>query len=344
MVHENFPGRPDELPPSDLAIDPTADLTVASADELGHSPLPEDDDWQAAKAAWESADLVAEEAQIDAVSAPYVGRWNRLVSFTNWEKGRIISQWRRAMIESDAAVTEYSDETWARSVGGVTASHVGRLRRVHDAFAETHESYPGLSWTHFLAALDWDDAPMWLEGAMQSRWSVSGMRRQRWQVVDGDEANRPASTDDLSPPWDEDFVDPNALSPSAPAAGAMPATTQPAQGGGSSRKYEEGPEAIGSGPRAEAPDFGDEESLNRIGTEFSGGGKPAEFASEGTFAEPLVQPFAGLPELPNDLADAVELLKLALLRHKTGGWRETTPAIIRQYLAAFETLIEAPKG
>lgn len=350
MVHENFPSSlPDALPTSDLAIDSAAEQAHPPAGEFDDCPLP-DDDLQAAKAAWESADLIApsdlisEGEAIDPVTAPYVGRWNRLVSFTNWEKGRIIGQWRQAMIESGAAVTEYSDETWARSVGGVTASHVGRLRRVHDAFADTHESYPGLSWTHFLAALDWDDAPMWLEGAAQSRWSVSAMRRQRWQVVDGDETNRPQSADELSPPWDEDFVDPNSLNPSAAAGGTTPAMTQPAQGGGSTRKYEEGPEAIGSGPRVEGPDFGDEESLNRIGTDFPGGPKPADFPADGASAEPLIQPFAGLPELPNDLADAVELLKLALLRHKTGGWRETTPSIIRQYLAAFEKLIEAPKG
>ena len=27
----------------------------------------------------------------------YVGRWNQLVSTTNWEKGRIIIQWRDAL-------------------------------------------------------------------------------------------------------------------------------------------------------------------------------------------------------------------------------------------------------
>ena len=30
-------------------------------------------------------------------AAEYVGRWNRLVSTTNWEKGRIVSEWREAL-------------------------------------------------------------------------------------------------------------------------------------------------------------------------------------------------------------------------------------------------------
>ena len=27
-------------------------------------------------------------------SSPFVGRWNELVSTTNWEKGRLIGEWR----------------------------------------------------------------------------------------------------------------------------------------------------------------------------------------------------------------------------------------------------------
>ena len=34
---------------------------------------------------------------LDQASRPFVGRWNQLVSDTNWEKGRIIQQWREAL-------------------------------------------------------------------------------------------------------------------------------------------------------------------------------------------------------------------------------------------------------
>ena len=60
---------------------------------------------------------------------------------------------------------------------------MGRLRRVHERFEETWPSYEGLYWTHFLAALDWEDAELWLEGALQNHWSVSKMRRQRWETL-----------------------------------------------------------------------------------------------------------------------------------------------------------------
>ena len=35
-----------------------------------------------------------ESLPVDEASQPFVGRWNALVSTTNWEKGRIIGDWR----------------------------------------------------------------------------------------------------------------------------------------------------------------------------------------------------------------------------------------------------------
>ena len=54
-----------------------------------------------------------------------------------------------------------------------------------------------------------------------------------------------------------------------------------------------------------------------------------------------VQPFAGLPELPDDLSDAIESLKLAVLRHKTAGWEDTNPQTIQKYLDAVAVLMTA---
>src|SRR5437870_12018523 len=72
-------------------------------------------------------------------SQPFVGRWSRLVSTTNWEKGRIIVEWREALVSQGLPVTEYSDEAWGRLVGGVTGQHVGRLRRVYEQFGSSRD-------------------------------------------------------------------------------------------------------------------------------------------------------------------------------------------------------------
>ena len=71
---------------------------------------------------------------LDTASQPYLGRWNLLVSTTNWEKGRIISDWRQTLIDAGAPAQEYSDDAWSRRVGGVSGQHVGRLRRVFERF------------------------------------------------------------------------------------------------------------------------------------------------------------------------------------------------------------------
>ena len=262
-----------------------------------------------------TSNAVDDDAELIELAQPFVGQWNQLISTTNWEKGRIISEWREALIESGADSNQYSDEAWARRVGGVTSPHVGRLRRVHDRFASTHETYQGLYWSHFLAALDWDDAPLWLEGASQESWSVAGMREQRWQAHGAVESQRPTASQIVEVDTDEDVV-------------------VPAQGGGRTKEYGDEP-GVASGPKHEDPDFGDEEELTAMG----GTDSKTTSAADSATAEEMVQPFAGLPELPDDLADAIEALKLSVLRHKTAGWADTDAETVQKYLEAVSVLM-----
>jgi hypothetical protein len=173
-----------------------------------------------------------------------------------------------------------------------------------------------LYWSHFLAALDWDDAPLWLEGASRERWSVAGMREQRWQALGAVESQRPTASEIIEVDPDEDVV-------------------LPAQGGGRTKEY--GDESgVASGPRSEEPDFGDEEELMSMSP--SGGSTGSATDSVEEKASP-VQPFAGLPELPDDLSDAIEAIKLAVLRHKTAGWVETDAQTVQKYLDAISVLL-----
>lgn len=291
----------------------------------------------------QSADAAMGEAEIDDLPAnrfqpagsdeellelqqPFVGRWNTLISTTNWEKGRIISQWREALIEAGAPTTEYSDEAWASRVGGVTAPHVGRLRRVHDRFGEQADTYPALYWSHFLAALDWDDSALWLQGAVEEKWSVSKMREQRWKANGELESDRPNGSQIVEVELDED----------TPNLGT-------AAQGGTSKDYDGDTDGIASGPAYEPPDFGEETELASMpeGNHMN----DANQSEEGGIAtdpqmSPL-QPFAGLPDLPDDMADVIESLKLAILRHKSAGFEEVKPETIRRYLEACGLLIES---
>ncbi len=256
----------------------------------------------------------AEDEKSAELSTEFVGRWSNLVSTTNWQKGRIISEWREALMGSQAASTAYSDEAWAQIVGGVTAQHVGRLRRVFDRFGESYETFAGLYWSHFLAALDWDDAEMWLEGAVQSQWSVSQMRRTRWETTGADPAVEPSEADIVSSVEDEDFT---------PLAEVDEPTDQ-----------RDGSRGVAEGPRADGPDFGDEDSV-ASGQEDQGDFDDVlPWEEEGT---PVESPFAALPSLPVDLAEALEQFKLAIIRHRADGWTEVDRAHVVKALDALKS-------
>ncbi len=316
-TYEDVDSSDDEAAPVASADDAeNAEVLVSEASE---SDVDEQDIVEA-KQAWDEDDpRLAELAQ------PFVGQWNQLISTTNWEKGEIVHQWRLALIESGAPSTEYSDEAWARRVGGVTAPHVGRLRRVFDRFGSTHATYHQLYWSHFLAALDWDDAPLWLEGAVQESWSVSQMREKRWEATGAVESQRPTNSQIVEVDTDEDVV-------------------LPAQGGGRTKDFdEESAGEVATGPRPEGPDFGDEEEFSAM--DASKANPPmaeAESKSESASEVPSSsQPFAGLPELPDDLADAIESLKLAVLRHKSAKWEQTDAETIERYLVAIGILLKS---
>jgi hypothetical protein len=232
-------------------------------------------------------------ALVDRTSEQFLGRWKRLVSTTNWEKGQIIHEWREALVAADAPVAEYSDEAWSRRVGNVTPQHVGRLRRVFESFGAVHDDYPGLYWSHFQAALDWDDAELWLEGAVQNDWSISEMRHKRWETHGALAADEPRDDDRaLASPVDEDA---EAAEPAVEVTtGTFDVVQQP-----------EVSADVNDGARGETND--EAQSLYD--------------SRQGEAAAP-VRPFADLPALPPDVNDAFEAYKLCILRHKLAGWQE----------------------
>ena len=333
MTQDDFSDSDSIATPSSTASDHPVDEANASPDPTPRSePRIDDADLDAAKAAWEvvdgsdeseSATLSDQEIQRTAeLAEPFIGQWNKLISTTNWEKGRIISEWRRKLMESGVDATQYSDEAWSRRVGGVTAPHVGRLRRVYERFHESYASYDGLYWSHFLAALDWQDAPMWLEGAAGEGWSISAMREKRWQAEGAVDSKRPTDSQIVSVDLDEDI-------------------TEPAQGDSQRREYDNDGSGV-AGPTFEGPDFGDEEELQSLaGQNPDGAAASRSEDDEEATADKPVQPFRGLPPLPDDLNDAVEALKLSVLRHKATEWRDVDLETIDRYLEAVRIMIRS---
>ncbi|MEX2172457.1 MAG: hypothetical protein WD851_24260 [Pirellulales bacterium] len=256
--------------------------------------------------------------EFNVASAPFVGQWRTLISTTNWEKGRIICQWRDALLRADALVTEYSDEAWAQRVGGVTGQHAGRLRRVYERFGNVSTEYEGLYWSHFQVALDWEDAEMWLEGAVQNQWSISQMRNARWEAIGGTADQRPREEDIYVGELDEDA---HAL--------IDPSITTEVRGFDSPSSH-----------RELAPEDDGLDVLDSAAVEDDAA--RANHQSEISNHKFPIRPFENLADLPADLAEAFEQYKLAILHHKLAGWQEISRADVLASLDALKQLATAP--
>jgi hypothetical protein len=261
---------------------------------------------------------------IDETSVAFIGRWRGLVSTTNWEKGRIICEWRQALEASGAPAQEYSDEAWSRRVGQVSGQHAGRLRRVYERFQDVRQSYSGLYWSHFQAALDWSDAEMWLEGAVQSEWTVSEMRARRWETLGEGRNGQSRDEEVVEAEFDED-ADPAASPELAEVRDPDDEATGKPGSKASARERS----------RREDDDETDVDDAQGVPFDADASDYPAD--SPGA----PVRPFERLPALPDDLAEAFESFKLAILHHKLAGWREISRDGVLQSLEALKQLAMA---
>jgi len=305
----------DEAPRTDA---PNDGIEESNLDELNQD-LTEAADGEAAIDDEHEA-AVEESPLVDEASSPYLGRWNRLVSTTNWEKGRIIAEWRQALVDAGADAAAYTDEAWSQRVGNVTPQHVGRLRRVYHRFGQAYPQYDGLFWSHFQAAVDWEDAEMWLEGAVQNDWSISQMRDSRWEAIGAPAELKPRPEDITEAELDED-VDEAVEAP-------MPDTISPMV---SEVRSEEDAERDES-----QSDFHAAEEVIDYDVDDSPGAD--SLAAE---AEPF-RPFENLAELPADLNEAFESFKLAILHHKISTWQEVSAETVVSALEALKQLALAP--
>ncbi len=248
-------------------------------------------------------------------SSAFIGEWNELVSTTNWDKGRVITAWRDLLEKENAPITERSDEAWAQLVGFVTSQHVGRLRRVYQRFGSLREEYKGLYWSHFQAALDWEDAEMWLEGAIHNRWSVAKMRAARWEAVGAPDGVKPDEEEIL-----EGEIEGEAYDALVESSGTVEPSSEydPAESENSSSQSDEQDSAESNSSAAYEEEPVAVEAAARI------------------------RPFEDLAELPDDVTDAFEQFKLVILSHKLTGWEQISRDDMVSAIESLKTLVMAP--
>lgn len=218
------------------------------------------------------------------------------------------------MLARNAPGEDYSDEIWRQMVGDITAQHVGRLRRTYDRFGETFSDYSGLYWSHFYAALDWDDAEMWLEGAIQNSWSISQMRAQRWETLGGQPEEKPRAEDVVM---------------AEPEEGLHLAQDE--------KPHRDGEGLAIEGPRLEGPDFGDD--------------SPADGRRESAAAElqekvkpslELTQILDALSDPPEHFVNASLAMEKSVIRLKEDQWKDVSKGAVMTVLNAIKKAAAQP--
>lgn len=248
---------------------------------------------------------------LDEISDEFIGSWNFLISRTNWDKGELIHAWRTKLATAGLPHQTYTDEVWSRRVGNVSPQHVGRLRRVFERFGETREKFPKLYWSHFQASLDWEDAEMWLEGAVQNQWSVATMRIQRWEATGAPPDKKPRDADIVSGELDED-VNPR-----------------------NDSDYEIDGQRAAIGTAGKEAGDKDEDFVPKKRNERN------DFMSnpDGPTTGELLATLKELKDLPDDLRDAFEQLKIAIISHKLTEWKEVDQKRVLALLDALKAVV-----
>ncbi|QDU38401.1 hypothetical protein Mal4_27280 [Maioricimonas rarisocia] len=90
----------------------------------------------------------------------------------NWVIGECAAQWTQRYAQGR------TDADFGARIG-LSGDQVYQRRRVWETFADVHDDYPKLKWSHFYAALNWDDAADCLQWANEIGATVAEMKAWR---------------------------------------------------------------------------------------------------------------------------------------------------------------------
>ena len=112
------------------------------------------------------------------------------LSNCNWEIGECAAQWteRYARGRTDADFG---------GLVGLSGDQVYQRRRVWETFSDVQGSYDRLKWSHFYAALNWDDAADCLQWADDMQATVAEMKAWR-RAQHGEDLTAPAAEENAA--------------------------------------------------------------------------------------------------------------------------------------------------
>ena len=118
------------------------------------------------------SNTVSAETTREDTEATLVARAQAAVSRCNWEVGECAAVWTKRFARGR------TDADFATLVN-LSADQIYQRRRVWESFADVHQNYPTLKWSHFYAALNWDDSAECLQWAEDVQAGVAEMKAWR---------------------------------------------------------------------------------------------------------------------------------------------------------------------
>jgi hypothetical protein len=165
--------------------------------------------------------------------------------------------------------------------------------------------------------LDWDDAEDWLVDASENQWSVATMRLQRWEAIGSPAGQKPNDADIIMSEPDEDV---NPYNDSDTVLDGNRKGVEPNRDKDKKKKGDNSNSGGGSGSNS------------------SGSSNDNDFGNFSSPAEAFAQ-MKQMKDLPEDLKEAFEQLKVVILSHKISGWREVDPQRILTFLNAMKVVV-----
>ena len=131
------------------------------------------------------------EAREDRTEDQLVSRAQEALSSCNWVIGECASEWTEKYAKGR------TDADFGSMIG-LSGDQVYQRRRVWETFADVHEDYPNLKWSHFYVAINWDDASECLQWGNDVEATVAEMKAWR-RAQHGEDLTEPAAEE---PPFD----------------------------------------------------------------------------------------------------------------------------------------------
>lgn len=110
------------------------------------------------------------------------------ISQCRWVVGDCASQWTQRHAKGR------TDLDFGNLVG-LSGDQIYQRRRVWETFSDVRGQFPGLKWSHFYSALNWDDAADCLQWAEETQATVAEMKAWRRALRGEDLTSEPEATE-----------------------------------------------------------------------------------------------------------------------------------------------------